>query len=216
MNIGQPIPESAEFDDPIWIGRFHDLANAMISLDAKTKIIARYTGLPTKAVLNRYKRLTGRGAPVGRSQTFAPERFVTGSPRNGYDWNIQAAAYVGIYLKIEAALDEKVNRGWLLTVAYQVYERLTEPTRTASPSTQMLSFNRAYDLMNSIGHGIGRNSAALRLSTCTQCQSGFLSANTMEPDSQRCPVCDLEKKYERMSKCAHKMTEVRESKLRSA
>lgn len=216
MSIGKPIPENADYEDPRWVGSFHDLAAKMISFDAKTKIIVRYTGIPAKTISRRYKLLTGRCAPAGRSQTFDPERFIFKNHRIGVDWNIQAAAYVGIYLKIESAMEQKVNRGWLLTAAYQAYERLTEKTRHASPKTEKLTFNRAYDLMNSFGHGISRKLSSLCLRTCVDCQSGYLSANSIELNTPHCPVCELERKYMLMSDYAKQMTVQRKSGLKKA
>ena len=131
MYPGSPIPEYAKFEDPLWTSRFLDLANAMVLMGAKPKLIARYTGLSSKAIAERYKRLTGQEAPAGRLQQTQPRHYALPHNRGGLDWNLQAATFSSIYLKIEKALDEPANRGWLLLTAYQAYYRLTDAMQQA-------------------------------------------------------------------------------------
>lgn len=195
MHAGAPIPETAQFDDPLWTSRFLDLAHAMIMLDGKPKLIARYTGLSAKSIADRYKRLTGHEAPAGRLQQAQPKHFAIPHNRGGLDWNIQAAAFAAVYLKIEAALDEPPNRGWLLTAAFQAYQRLTDPILAVMPDLPRVGFNTGYDLMTHLGYGYGRKSAALALKQCDVCGASHLIITTAELDNQSCPMCAIQRRY---------------------
>ncbi len=196
MFSGAPIPQHAEFDDPIWTGRFLDMANAMVLMGAKPKLIMRYTGLSQKAVTMRYKRLTGEEAPCGHNKTNLPKFFATPHNRGGLDFNMQAAAFAGIYLKLEEAMGEPVNLGWLLLTSYQAYVRLTDTISEAVPKLTRLSINQAYTLATHLGISDRmRNSATLALKDCGDCGTNYLVLTEAEIDNQRCPMCAIHGRY---------------------
>lgn len=198
MHPGAPIPESAKFDDPLWTSRFLDLANAMVLMGGKPKLIARYTGLSPKAIADRYKRLTGQEAPAGRLQQTQPKHYAIPHNRGGLDWNLQSAAFASIYLKIERALDEPANRGWLLLTAYQAYFRLTDSLQQALPKLSRITLNNAYDLMTHLGYGHGRKSAPLALKDCNDCGGSYLVITELELDHQTCPMCAIQKRFSKL------------------
>ena len=195
MYPGAPISEAAQYDDPLWTSRFLDLANAMVLMGGKPKLICRYTGLSPKALADRYKRLTGQEAPSGRLQQTQPKHYAIPHNRGGRDWNLQAAAFASIYLKIERALDEPANRGWLLFTAYQAYYRLTDPLQQVLPKLPRITLNNAYDLMTHLRYGHGRKSAPLILKDCHECGASYLVCNEIELDNQSCPMCAIQKRY---------------------
>lgn len=196
MSPGLPIPESAKFDDPIWISRFMDLADLMVSFGGKPKLICRYTGLPAKVVAVRYKALTGREAQAGRLPQSGPGHYALPNNRGGLGWNLQAAAFASIYLRMEAALDEPVNRGWLLATSYQAYLRLTDPLRMSIPDLQRLGFNVAYDLMTHLCRGRARKSPSLELRNCGVCGTSFLVVTGGLAKRQACPMCGIQRELE--------------------
>lgn len=192
----KPIPESAEFDDPLWTSSFLDLANSMIVLGARPKLIGRYTGLSIRAIRERYRRLVGKEAPGGRLQQTQTKAFSTPNSRGGHDWLVQAAAFAGVFLKIESAMnDEPVNRGWLLVTAYATYRRLTDPMLESTPKLNRLSLNTAYEIMTYLGYGSNRKFAPLSLQRCAVCGTGRLVVTEIETDSQSCPMCSINKRY---------------------
>lgn len=195
MSPGVPIPESAEVEDPVWKSRFLDLANTMVLLGGKPKLITRYTGLSSKAIADRFKRLTGQEAPAGRLQQMQPKHYAIAHNRGGLDWNIQAAAFASVYLKMEAALEGPVNRGWLLTTAYQAYRYLTDPLQHHMPSLTRVSLNNAYDLMTHLGYGHSRQFAPLALTDCQVCGGSYLIVTEAERDGQSCPMCAIQRRF---------------------
>ena len=212
MYPGSPIPEYAKFEDPLWTSRFLDLANAMVLMGGKPKLIARYTGLSQKAIAERYKRLTGQEAPAGRLQQTQPRHYAIPHNRGGLDWNLQAATFSSIYLKIEKAIDEPANRGWLLLTAYQAYFRLTDSLQQALPKLSRISLNNAYDLMTHLGYGHGRKSAPLRMKDCDDCGASYLVITELEFDHQSCPMCAIQKRFQMLVDNAEKICSTRQSK----
>lgn len=192
----RPIPASVQFDDPIWISRFLDLADLMVWLGGKPKLICRYTGLAPKEVALRYKALTGREAQAGRLPQSKPGHYALPSKHRGLDWNLQAAAFASIYLRIEAALTEPVNRGWLLATAYLAYLRLTDPLRNSIRDLQRLEFNSAYDLMTLLGRDKDGKSAPLELRNCNVCGTSYLYITGWTAKRQACPMCGIQRQLE--------------------
>lgn len=211
MGSGAPIPESADINDPLWTSNFLDLANAMVLMGGKPKLIARYTGLPPKAIAERYKRLTGQEAPAGRLQQTQPKHYAVPHNRGGLDWNLQSAAFASIYLKIEKALDEPANRGWLLLTAYQAYVRLTDPLQQALPRLTRISLNNAYDLMTHLGYGYSRKSAPLSLKACGDCGGSYLVITEQELDHQGCPMCAIQRRYMQLVENSERISASRQS-----
>ena len=195
MYPGSPIPESAKPDDPLWTGRFLDLAATMVVLGAKPTLVMRYTGLNSKAVAERYLRLTGKQAPKGRLQQTQPRNYAIAHNRGGYGWTIQAAAFANIYLQMEQALGFAPNRGWLLATAYEAYCHLTDSMQEAIPNLVRITFNNAYDLMIHLGYGLCRRSAPLALHACPDCGTPYLVMTQLELDQQQCPMCSIHKRF---------------------
>lgn len=207
---GSPIPESAQHDDPVWTSRFLDLANEMVLVGAKPKLIARYTGLSPKAIADRYKRLTNQPAPPGRLQQTQPKNFAVPHSRGGLDWNLQSAAFASIYLKLERAFVESVNRGWLLLTAYQTYHRLTDPLQRKLPRLCRININNAYDLMTHLRYGISRQGAPLALKDCPDCSASYLIITEIELDHQSCPMCAIQARYARLVENSERIATTRQ------
>ena len=83
MHPGAPIPVSAFFYDPLWQSRFIDLASALVLMNAKPKIISRYTGLQSKAIASRYLRLNNTTAKKGRLKVATSKSFAAVHKRWG-------------------------------------------------------------------------------------------------------------------------------------
>ncbi|MBX3669561.1 MAG: hypothetical protein KF778_14270 [Rhodocyclaceae bacterium] len=196
MEPVKPIPLHAKLEDPVWTSRFLDLANTMVLFGGKPKLICRFTGLPAKAVAERYKLLTGRQAEAGRLPQAQPGYYACGHDNRNWDWNLQAAAFASIFLRIETAMDEPVNLGWLLTTAYQAYYRLTDPLRVAIPDLQRVGFNSAYDLVRLLGFGEGRKSAPLALKDCKTCGASFLVIAKAPFRNHMCPMCGIQRRLD--------------------
>ncbi len=206
MYPGAPIPVNASFDDPLWTSRFFDLANEMVLMGGKPKLIARYTGLSSKSIADRYKRLTGKKAPCGRLQQTQPKPYAMPHNRGGLDWNIQAAVFASIYQKLEQALGEPANRGWLLLTAYQAYYRLTDMMQQELPKLHRLSLNNAYDLMTHLGRGRG----GLALQECDACGANYLVMTEAELDNQACPMCAIQQRFVKLVENVGKITALRQ------
>ena len=207
MFNGSPIVESASFNDPLWAPRFLEMANEMVILGAKSKLITRYTGLTQKAVAERYRRLTGEEAPAGRLQQTMGKFYAMQHSRGGWDWVMQSATFARVYLQMEAAFGEPVNRGWLLLTSYQAYIRLTDALLEASPRTTRLTINQGYDLAHKLGSGPSRKTAELRLKECDDCGTHHLIVRDIELDNQKCPMCALNGHYQRLAESAEEIAE---------
>lgn len=198
MHQGAPIPAHAEFDDPLWFGRFSDLANAMILLGAKPKLVANYTGLNQKSITERYRRLTGQEPPGGRMAQAQP-KFFCNPNANGHDFTLQSAIFATIYLKLERAMDEPAHAGWLLVTAYQAYLRLTDSIADQLPRLNRLTLSHSYDLMMHVGFR-RRNMAAISLKECECCGTTYLVANDYEKDqAEECPLCAMQRRQEQLA-----------------
>lgn len=196
MHKGAPIPANVGYDDPLWAGRFSDLANEMILLGAKPKMVANYTGLNPKVVSDRYRRLTGQEPPGGRMSQAQPKFFV--SRTNGYEFMLQAAIFAKVYLKLEAAMGEPVHAGWLLVTAYQAYLRRTEEVASGTSRINPLTISNAYDLMIHVGFR-RRNLTAIQVKDCSDCGSPYLVAIEVEKDECVCPLCALQARQEQLA-----------------
>jgi hypothetical protein len=208
MHPGTPIPVSAFFHDPLWLGRFIDLANELVLMNAKPKIIARYTGLQSKAIATRYLRLNNTIAKKGRLKLASSRSFAAVHKRWGYDWNIQAATFASICLKIERSFDFPLNRGWLLATAYKTYLSLTEGMMKPLPTLNRLTFDDAYDLMN---HFLP-DRAGLALHECNDCGTNYLVITEAELDGQNCPMCSMQQRFVNLLQNVEKITALRNQK----
>lgn len=197
MHQGAPIPINAEFDDPLWMGRFSDLANEMILLGAKPKLVANYTGLPQKAISDRYRRLTGEDPPGGRMAQTQP-KFFCAPNANGFEFNLQSAIFAKIYIKLEEAMGEPVHAGWLLVTAYQAYLRRTEAIADEVPRLSRLTLGNAYDLMMHVGFR-RRHMAAIVVKECGDCGSPYLLAAELERESCGCPLCAMQRRQDQLA-----------------
>ena len=206
MHPGAPIPESAQFDDPIWKSRFLDLANGMVLMGAKPVLIHRYTGLSPKVIAELYKRLTGQEAPSGRLQQALPKHYAIPHNRGGLEWILQTAAYASTFLKFEKALDIVPNRGWLLLHSYQAYMHLTDPLQQEIPRLSRVTLNNAYDMMIHLGVGPTRKGARLALRDCDECGGSHLVVTDQELDHQTCPMCAIQKRFMRLVENSQKIS----------
>lgn len=197
MHQGSPIPANVDLDDPLWVGRFSDLANQMILLGAKPKLVACYTGLNQKAISERYRKLTGQEPPGGRMAQTQPKFFVA-SNANGYDFNLQSAIFAKIYINLEAAMGEPVHAGWLLVTAYQAYLRLTEDIASQVPRLARLTLGNAYDLMMHVGFR-RRHLATISLKECADCGSPYLVSTEVEKDACGCPLCAMQRRQDQLA-----------------
>lgn len=188
MNLGTPIPANANFKDPLWSPHFYALANKLIMLGAKPKLITRYTGLATKAILERYKGLRGEAPPHGRMQQTLPKTYANLSNRGSLPFILQCAAFANIFHKIRCAIPagEAVNDGWLLAKAFETHTRLAcaEPGQPV-----LLTITHAYDIKSYITAG------DLELVDCPECGGAHLLVTAAERDGQHCPMCLIQRRY---------------------
>ena len=215
MNPGTPIPESAQFDDPIWKSRFLDLATGMVKMGAKPVLIHRYTGLSPKVIAELYKCLTGQEAPSGRLQQALPKHYAIPHNRGGLEWILQTAAYASTFFKFEKALDIVPNRGWLLLHSYKAYERLTAPLQHEIPRLSRVTLNNAYDMMIHLGVGPSRKGARLALRDCNECAGSHLVVTDQELDHQTCPMCAIQSRYMKLVENSQKISAERQLKKRA-
>lgn len=206
MHPGAPIPQTAQFDDPIWKSRFLDLANGMVLMGAKPVLIHRYTGLSPKLIAELYKRLVGQEAPSGRLQQALPKHYAIPHNRGGLEWILQTAAYASTYLKFEKAFDVIPNRGWLLLHSYQAYIRLTDPLQQEVPRLTRVTLNNAYDMMIHLGIGPSRKGARLALRDCDECGASHLVVTDLELDHQTCPMCAIQNRFMRLVENSQKIS----------
>lgn len=209
MGPGEPIPEYASFDDPVWRGRFLDLANRMVLMRAKPVLIHRYTGLSPKIIAELYKRLTGEEAPSGRLQQALPKHYAIPHNRGGLEWILQTAAYASTFVKFEKALDVVPNKGWLLLHSYEAYIRLTDKLQQEVPRLARVTLNNAYDMMIHLGTGPVRKGAKLALRDCPECGGSHLVVTDQELDHQACPMCAIQNRYLKLVENSHKISEHR-------
>ena len=60
-----PITRDAQPSDPRWEREFVELAHGLVMAGAKTKLIARYTGMSIRKIRNLYGLLRQMAAPAG-------------------------------------------------------------------------------------------------------------------------------------------------------
>lgn len=189
-----PIPEDASYEDPLWEGRFSDLANAMVQYGAKPAIIRRFTGMANRQISLRYARLRDGVAKPGRLKSGLPRRFAIRQDRSSYDFILQSAVFAQVCMRIEDSFNKPLNRGWLLVAAYRAYCRLTEQM-VKHLEIAPLDIDAAYDLMCHIGSTRYRQMAALQQRGCTSCGTQYLVLSDVEHDGQCCPMCAIDKRY---------------------
>jgi hypothetical protein len=213
----QPIPKSASLSDPLWSGRLHDLADRMVSLEGKPKLIQYFTGLSSKTISTRYRLLRGTDAPAGRMGQTLPQHFVKAHNRGGQRFILQAASWASVFLSLEEAtadaFKEPVNRGWLLTSAMETYLDLTAPMRWREPDLPALTLNGAYELMNHLGYQDRRGNAALARACCSECHMMYLILRGGEPEDYDCPFCAIQHQKMQLVQNSMRIQEAHRQKL---
>ena len=193
MFQGSPIPPHATVSDPLWLARFHDLANAMILCGAKGKLVTWATGLNSKQVTDRYIKLCGINPPLGRLGQADPKYFALRSHKRGFGWNIQCAIFTAVYQKMQESMTEPTHRGWLLYTAYDVYVQLTNGT---VDKEDIIPFSNAYEI---VAHTQGKQ-PTLKLHPCQDCGTNYLILTGAEIDNQDCPLCATGKRCDHLIK----------------
>ena len=190
MELRTPIPDNADFRDPVWAPHFMQLANAFVLFGAKPKLITRYTGLAPKAIVERYLKLRGENPPHGRMQQTLAKTYATPSNRGSLPWTLQAAAFANIYRKLQTAYPRTtpINDGWMLAKAFETYTTLIEKQGNTDPRLG-LSITNAYDIKNYL------NAGDLALLACQDCGASYLILTDAELDGQNCPMCLIQKRY---------------------
>ena len=155
MDIGRPIPATATIDDPIWMPQLLQLAQNMMHLSARTKIIRRYTGLSEKRINALYDAIKGpdNDSRKQRDRCTRPLRFVVPGQKGakgGQTFILQSAVFADVFIRMEAAVPEAPNRAWLLLAAFQAYREVIGPAQRALHLPEF-SFNAAFDLMVAVG-----------------------------------------------------------------
>ena len=192
----QPIPKSASLSDPLWSGRLYFLADRMVRLGGKPKLIQYFTGLSAKAISARYRLLCGTDAPAGRMGQTLPQHFAKAHNRGGQRFILQAATWASVFLNLEEAtgdaFKEPVNRGWLLTSALETYLGLIAPMRWREPDLPVITLNSGYELMNHLGHQARRGNSALARVCCSRCRMMYLILRGDDPEGYDCPFCAIQ------------------------
>lgn len=190
-----PIPHGATVDDPLWTGRFYDLANSLILCGTKAKIVRWATGLTPKQVSERYLRLTGNYPPLGRNGQAEPKYFARPSKHNGPAWPLQCAIYAGCYERLKMSFEEPVHKPWLVYTAFNAYLQLTESSiALSSVKAERININVAFDLISQTQ----QKHPPLALHLCPDCGIRYLILTTAELDNQHCPICALQKQCDHL------------------
>lgn len=97
-------------------------------------LVMRYTELNSKAVAERYLRLTEKTSAEGSVATDPARNYAIAHNRGGYGWTIQAAAFANIYLQMERALDFTCQIVVGCSQPPVAYCHLTDSMREAIPN----------------------------------------------------------------------------------
>ena len=190
MPFIKPIPETAKFDDIMYVGAFMELAIAMVTASARRQIVMRYTGIKSQVATSLYRKIHQSDAVSGPVKQYRPKYFAPGirSPRfSGLAWNLQGATFLECYDTIARSVEVKPHRGWLLLTAYYAYLKVTDKLARAE-NAKRLDINQAYSLLAFSGiNNVPEMAEVVRIS-CKKCGAVYLVDTAYESHTQKCPV----------------------------
>jgi len=185
-----PIPKESSCTDPLWQSQFIDLANDLVRVRTKAKIIEYFTGLPHRFVCKLYKALLGEIPPSGPVHQGTP-KFFAQNRDYGANWNLQCAIFLNAYSRLGKLVGSDVNRGWLLLKSYHAYLQCTE-ILYLKKNIRRLDINNCYSLLVWSGYVRHRDHADLHMVECKMCGSPYMVVADEEPEGQPCPVCSMD------------------------
>jgi len=184
-----PITRDAQPSDPRWEREFVELAHGLVMAGAKTKLIARYTGMSIRKIRSLYRLLRRMAAPAGPIVQGKARYYAVRITRTTSAWNIQCAIFLGCYERIGMIAEEPLHRGWQLLTAFKIYLSVTEALKK-STAAKRLDINQAYAVLTHCGF-LEDPKAELQRRECPSCLIRYPVVTTMPLKSQPCPVCSM-------------------------
>lgn len=192
-----PIPFDARHDDVRWESAFLQLAQELIRLHAKPRVIGWFTGMPARRIRRMYRQLHGAPAPSGPVVQASARFFAIPSSGTSSRWNIQCATLLACYEDVGQACALVPNRGWQLVTAFNSYANLWPASETATG--QRLDVNLAYAMLTHAGF-LESGNAELQRARCPSCMLRYLVVRSIALERQRCPVCSIEANHQRLAR----------------
>lgn len=192
-----PIPFDARHDDVRWEPAFLQLAQELIRLYAKPRVIGRFTGLSSRRIRRMYRDWHGAPAPSGPVIQASARFFAIPSAWTSSQWNIECATLIACFEDVGQACGIVPNRGWQLVMAFTAYTNLWQTTDQGR--SRRMDINLAYALLSHAGFLESRE-AELQRRRCPNCMLRFLVVRSIAPERQRCPVCSIDANHQRLAK----------------
>ncbi len=192
-----PIPRDADPADSLWEREFLELAHGLVMAGAKTRLIARYTGLPLRRIRVLYRTLRGVAAPSGPIAQGSARFFALRSRHTSAAWNIQCAAFLGCYERIGSLTEQPLHRGWQLLAAFNAYLAITD-SLTKSAAVKQLDINQCFALLTRCGF-LQDPRAELGRRECPSCLISYLVVASLPASAQPCPVCSMSNNARRLA-----------------
>jgi len=153
------------------------LATEMIKLGARLQVLQSGTQLSYDRLARLYKEIRKVSPPKGMLP-FSVDWYMTWLP------NIHSSLFYSIYQYLNTHTPSK--KAWALIEAYRLYlqqARFADGQGASTDSEAVLSFTRAWMLLRFFESGL------MQISTCKQCQGGFI-AHAHEPQKHYvCAIC---------------------------
>jgi hypothetical protein len=185
-----PITEDARPGDPRWSVPYLKLAEGLVAVGAKAKLIERFTDLPHSRVQLLYRAFRGTAPPAGPLTQGSARQFAVPGKHTSESLRIQCAIFLACYDRIGRITPAPLQRGWRLLAAFNAYLDLTEKL-TAKTSVKRLDINQAYALLTYCGFLTLRAEAELQRELCPDCGIAYPVAVNEPRAKQSCPVCAI-------------------------
>jgi hypothetical protein len=195
-----PIGHDAQPSDPRWQREFLELAHGLVMAGAKTKLIARFTGLSIRKIRSLYLMLRSTAAPSGPIAQGQARFFAMRSTRTSSAWSIQCAIFLACYEHIETIAERPLHRGWRLLAAFNCYLSLTEALKQTT-AVKRLDINQGYALLTHCGF-LEEPTAELQRRQCPTCLIRYPVVTTLSLKTQQCPVCSMNANSRRLARQA--------------
>ena len=200
-----PIARDAQPSDPRWEREFLDLAHGLVTAGAKTKLIARFTGLSVRKIRSLYVTLRGIAPPSGPILQGRARYFAMRSTRTSSAWIIQCAIFLACYERVAEITERPLHRGWQLLAAFNAYLSLTETLKKCT-AVKRLDINQGYALLTHCGF-LEEPNAELQRRECPTCLIRYPVVTSFPLASQPCPVCSMNANSGRLARQASSAAE---------
>lgn len=204
------IPRAATPRDIAWVADFHDLVVGLITEGMRPKVAAYLTGETGSTAKRIWREIHGSRCPSGGMQRPEPRFFLNANGSKiapGAAWNMQSALLLDNLQFFHAAVDVRVNEGWLLLTAYRSYMSQTDDLYEQR-RIKRLSIEDGYNLMR-LAHIDAPEYAQISLHFCKGCHRSHIAVPNLDPISYHCPYATMLETRAKRSRAGQKGNEAR-------